>query len=154
MSGSIPVDGDDVEIMSGWNMLLDIPETPKLNSLSINGRLSFIQREETPSIHVFTNNIFVRAGELLIGTAEEPFLGNAIITLTGDTESDTVNLGGTVEGGNKILAITNHVAIYGKPRTTMSRLLVSVYRDTDQIIVDPEVDWEAGDQIYLAPTNM
>lgn len=107
VSGSIPVDGDDVEVMSGWNMLLDIAETPKLNSLSINGRLQFIQREETPDIHVFTNNIFVRAGELIIGSEEEPFEGLATITLTGDTESDTLNLGGTVEGGNKILAITN-----------------------------------------------
>ena len=38
----LPVDGDDVEIVSGWNMVLDLAETPYLNSLTINGRLQFM----------------------------------------------------------------------------------------------------------------
>ena len=42
--GKVPEEGDDVEIMSGWNMLLDINETPKLKTLTINGRLSFINQ--------------------------------------------------------------------------------------------------------------
>lgn len=40
-SGKLPVEGDEVEIMPGWNMVLDIPETPILKKLWINGRLSF-----------------------------------------------------------------------------------------------------------------
>ena len=40
--GVIPVEGDEVEILSGWNMLLDLEETPKLKTLNINGRLSLI----------------------------------------------------------------------------------------------------------------
>jgi len=34
-------------------------------------------------IHLQANYIFVRAGELLIGSATEPFRGNALITLYG-----------------------------------------------------------------------
>jgi len=64
-------------------MLLDIEETPKINILNINGRLSFIQHENTPNIHLQAKQIFVRAGELIIGSEEEPFAGDALITLLG-----------------------------------------------------------------------
>lgn len=40
-SGEVPAAGDDVEIESGWNMILDIPETPELQLLRINGILTF-----------------------------------------------------------------------------------------------------------------
>jgi hypothetical protein len=40
-SGVVPIQGDSVEIKSGWNMVLDIEETPILNILYINGRLTF-----------------------------------------------------------------------------------------------------------------
>mmetsp|Transcript_29266 Transcript_29266/g.28405 ORF Transcript_29266/g.28405 Transcript_29266/m.28405 type:complete len:216 (-) Transcript_29266:2472-3119(-) len=37
-SGALPVEGEDVEIESGWNMILDI-DPPILNIVEINGRL-------------------------------------------------------------------------------------------------------------------
>lgn len=70
--GTLPQEGDDVEIPSGWNMVLDLEETPVLASLTINGRLSFLQFEDR-NIHLKANYIFVRAGEFFIGSAEEPF---------------------------------------------------------------------------------
>ena len=70
--GKVPEEGDEVEIMSGWNMLLDINETPKLKTLTINGRLSFIQKDDF-DIHLMAEKIFVRAGEFFIGSEEEPF---------------------------------------------------------------------------------
>lgn len=69
--GVLPEEGDDVEIMSGWNMILDLEETPVLNSLTINGRLSFAQTSK--DIHLRSKLIFVRAGEFFIGSEEEPF---------------------------------------------------------------------------------
>jgi hypothetical protein len=36
---TLPVEGDDVEIKSGWNMILDIEETPVFENITINGRL-------------------------------------------------------------------------------------------------------------------
>lgn len=41
--GQLPQEGEDVEVPSGWNLILDLEETPIFNSLTINGRLSFIQ---------------------------------------------------------------------------------------------------------------
>lgn len=45
-SGEVPVDGDEVVIESGWNMVLDLEQTPLLKSLEINGRLTFLDFQE------------------------------------------------------------------------------------------------------------
>lgn len=65
------------------NIILDLPpeEMPKLKSLEINGRLVFGYGADRELI---TGNIWVRAGELWIGTPEMPFDANATINLTGD----------------------------------------------------------------------
>ena len=42
-SGVLPVDGDDVEIETNMNVVMDIYETPKLGSLEVNGKLSCLQ---------------------------------------------------------------------------------------------------------------
>jgi len=45
---TLPVEGDDVEIVAGWNMILDLEETPVFNMITINGRLSFSNNETNP----------------------------------------------------------------------------------------------------------
>lgn len=110
----LPVDGDDVEIMSGWNMVLDLAETPNLNSLTINGRLQFMQNGT--DVHLKSRQIFVRAGEFWIGSEEKPFESQATITLLGNQDDETLVLSGTVSAGNKILATTNSVKFVGAAR--------------------------------------
>ena len=39
--GVLPVEGEDVIIDPSWNMILDLPITPILSSLEINGVLTF-----------------------------------------------------------------------------------------------------------------
>ena len=99
---------------SGWNLLLDLEETPILNSLTINGRLSFIQNGQ--NVHLRSKYIFVRAGELFIGSEEAPFENEAKITLHGNQDEETLVLSGTVSAGNKILATVGDVKFYGKSR--------------------------------------
>jgi hypothetical protein len=56
----IPVEGDEVEIIPGANMILDI-ETPALYSLTINGRLTFLNDEEDPkNLTINTKSIYIR----------------------------------------------------------------------------------------------
>lgn len=64
-------------------MILDLEETPYLKSLTINGRLTFLDFQEQP-IHLKAESIFVRAGELHIGSQEVPFKNKATITLMGE----------------------------------------------------------------------
>ena len=37
----LPAEGEDVHIESGWNMTMDIPETPILRLVRVNGILNF-----------------------------------------------------------------------------------------------------------------
>lgn len=66
----LPKEGDMVEIMPGWNMIYDIPDSPILDMLTINGRLTFDNTEDRT---LRVKHLFVRTGELIIGTEDEPF---------------------------------------------------------------------------------
>ena len=93
-------------------MLLDIPNPPVLNSLKINGRLTFDDKDIT----LQARNIWVQSGQLYIGTKEKPFEHEAKIVLLGDTHDDTVVIDGAIEAGNKVLVNTGTVKMYGKSR--------------------------------------
>jgi len=66
-------------------MILDIT-TPLLNSLVINGALTFIQNDTTPqniTLNSYSVLIF-SGGQLLIGNSTNPYNGNATIILYGN----------------------------------------------------------------------
>jgi hypothetical protein len=83
-SGKVPVAGETVEIISGMNMLYDLQESPIIDMLEINGRLTF---EEGKNLHLHAKYIFVRAGELIIGNKTNPFTAHAKITLHGEKDN-------------------------------------------------------------------
>ena len=41
LPGRIPEEGDEVEIMDGWDVVYDIGTSPVFKNLQINGKLSF-----------------------------------------------------------------------------------------------------------------
>lgn len=127
--GVVPT-GGDVEIKPGENIIYDLVDSPIFDVVTVNGRLSFIDDDNTdfyPQINLNAKHIFVRAGELLIGSADVPYVHKASITLHGARADAQVKMSGTVEAGNKIIANTNLVEFYGKPRTRMTRLKAPVY---------------------------
>ena len=75
-SGRKPIAGEDVYIAPGDNIVLD-EVTPVLNLVTVNGRLSFSVDNGTQAINLQANQVYVRAGELLIGNETNPFEGNA-----------------------------------------------------------------------------
>jgi hypothetical protein len=62
---TLPKEDEDVEIEPGWNMIMDLPVTPKFKVIQINGILNF---KKDIDIHLKAEHIFVRAGELIIGS--------------------------------------------------------------------------------------
>jgi len=66
----LPKEGDDINIEPGWDMILDIEETPIFNLIRINGKLTF---KQDMNITLNAKHIFIRAGELHIGSEEEPY---------------------------------------------------------------------------------
>ena len=138
-----------------WWVELDLAETPKLNSLEINGRLTF--RRDTvalPKIKLQSGRVFVRAGEFLIGAADAPFESEAEIELLGAADSETITLGGTIDGGNKILASTNMLEFYGKSRDRMSRLHADANAGDTTITVEAGLDWAVGDDLFISSSTI
>ena len=44
-------------------------------------------------------------------------------------DDETLTLGGTVSGGNKVLATVGDIKMYGLGRSASSRLLIPAYKD-------------------------
>jgi len=55
-------------------------------------------------------------GELLIGNETNPYLGNATITLYGMKADEQIVYENAIEAGNKVLANTAIMSIFGRPR--------------------------------------
>lgn len=116
-SGAVPVEGDEVEVVSGAWIEFDIEDSPILKSLTINGRLTFKNDTEEPvdrTLHSWW--VFVRAGDLLIGHEDAPYEGVATIKLYGDPIADPIAFSMLTEGGNKGLFVVGEVKMYGKQR--------------------------------------
>jgi len=147
----LPVEGDDVHIMSGWNMILDIEETPILKLIRINGVLSF---SDEMDVHLKAKHVFVRAGELHIGNETHPYNHTAKITLYGEKDAEAMVYDNAIEAGNKVLANVGTVKMYGKPRTTkMTRLHQEANKGDTEIFVETGLDLVEGDRIALAATS-
>lgn len=148
---ALPDVGEDIEIPSGINMVLDIPETPVLKRLEINGRLTF---KEDMDINLQAKLIWVRAGELFIGNSTNPYTMNGKVTLHGDADDETLVVSPSTSAYNKVLANTGKIEIHGVERSRMSRLQLSAKKGDTTLYLEPGLDWQAGDKIYLAPTAM
>jgi hypothetical protein len=66
----LPKAGENVHIEPGWNMTLDLAETPELVLLRVNGILRF---KPDMDVHLKAKHIYVRAGELIIGSKDKPY---------------------------------------------------------------------------------
>jgi hypothetical protein len=80
-SGKVPLEGEDVVVEPGYNVVYDLEESPIYRYVQINGRLTF--KQNAPKLHFRAHYLFVRMGELIIGNETNPYLGNATITLYG-----------------------------------------------------------------------
>jgi len=150
-SKKVPIAGEDVVIEPGWNMMLDIADTPIFRMLTINGRLTF---QNDMDVHLHAKHIFVRAGELIIGSQAAPYEQNAQITLHGAKEAEAIVYDNAIEAGNKLIANVGLVSMYGKPRKQkMTRLLKETRKGDRSIMVEPGLDFVAGDRIALAATS-
>lgn len=97
-------------------------------------------------MNLHAKHIFVRAGELIIGTEEEPFVGNAQITLYGEQQSETIVFDNTIEAGNKVLSNVGYVQMYGTQRERrMFRLMESAEIGATEIQLEAGLDLVEGD---------
>jgi hypothetical protein len=150
-SGKVPVAGEDVEILPGINMLYDVEESPIINLLMINGRLTF--EDSVKDLHLKAKYIFVKTGELIIGNETNPFTKNAKITLYGEKAFQHITLSNAIEAGNKMIMNTGMISMYGVTRNQMSRMTKEAYFADTVIHVEPGLDWQSGEMIGIAPST-
>lgn len=70
----------------------------------------------------------MRAGELIAGSANEPFRKKAKIVLHGNADDETIKLSNGIEVHNKVLVNTNVVRLYGQQRSRDSRLRLTALK--------------------------
>jgi hypothetical protein len=151
--GGVPKEGDSITIESGWNMVFDLDESPIYDLISVNGKLSF---DETKSCHLRGKHIFVRAGELHIGSKEKPYQHKATITLYGEKRSATIVYDSAIEAGNKVIANNNVIRMFGKKASwKMTRLSKPALKDRDYFYVEKinGLTIQKGDRLGLYPTS-
>ena len=149
----IPQENDTIVITSDMNIIMDVEvgNCAKLRSLEINGKLTFLDGADR---ELCSHSVWVRAGELHIGNATHPFQSQAIITLLGDNTQYYWSFSTAVEAGNKNFVVTNNAYIYGTPRSARARLLETAEVGAKNITVEPGLDWQVGEKIGIAATNM
>jgi len=152
-SGEIPVEGEDVVIERAMNIIFDLQDSPLLKSLTINGRLSFLNLADEAGNHTLHSYwIFVRAGELLIGDNLTAYNGNATIKLYGAVDEESFAFAPAIEAGNKFLAVVGMAHLYGEQRDQMSRLKATALKGHTSVLVESQLDWRVGDSIVFLPT--
>jgi hypothetical protein len=116
----VPIEGDEVIIESGWNMIYDIEESPYLSKLEIRGKLTFLNNGTDRTLNTY--NLWVRSGELEIGNETHPFEGKARIMLLGDNTENYWAFHRSIEAGNKNFVVTGTARLFGQPRDLTARL--------------------------------
>jgi len=94
-------------------MVFNLNPSPVYKLIRVNGNLTF---ENSTDTHLKCKHLFVRAGELNIGTPEYPMEKNARLTLYGERNAETIVYDNAIEAGNKLIANVNKIRMYGKPR--------------------------------------
>lgn len=148
-NGSVPGEGDVAAITEDMHVVLD-ESTPDLEAVRVHGgTLEFARRD----LELTAGNIRVmNGGEFRVGTEEDPFTHEAVITLTG-TRKD---LPGHEHCGVKgLCAHGAKLALHGATGETWTQLADGATAEPGDtsITVEERVGWEAGDEIVLASTD-
>jgi hypothetical protein len=99
-------------------------------------------------------HIFVRAGELHVGSKEEPFNATAKIVLYGEKSAMAIVYDNAVEAGNKLIANVNKIFMYGKPRgKTLTRLEAPANKGSTNFTIEKGLDFVPSDRLALMATS-
>ena len=145
------MEGDSLHIPAGLHLLVDIPKTPKLNAVIVEGSLIFAPDASADHVRTFNASyVMVRGGYMEVGTEEFPYTSKLIITMYGSKESAEIPI-----YGNKVIAVRHgQLEMHGVPRVpTWTELETTVLPGATTITLHTAVDWQAGEVIVIAPTG-
>src|SRR5690349_12585242 len=134
--GKVPGAGDAVTIGRDRNIVLDVTP-PALRSLTIDGKLSFADDRD---IGLETDWIYLRGGELAIGSEAEPYRHTASITLTDKVPGEDIN----TMGDRGILLMGGTLNLHGDREHTWTKLASTAQRGSAEIQVLDASGWRRG----------
>jgi len=126
-------------------VVLDVAP-PALRSLTIDGKLSF---SDDRDIELKTEWIYLRGGELQIGSEANPHTRNATITLTDKFPGEDIN----TMGDRGIVLMRGTLNLHGDRQHTWTKLAKTAEAGSARIEVLNAREWRKGDQIVLASTD-
>ena len=129
-------------------ILLD-EDTPALGPLTIEGELTF---KSGSNVELRADVVRVRAGGALrAGSATTPHQGRATVTL-GATNMNDDSAGMGTRG--ILVSAGGRLELFGAaPAVPWTRLNAHANAATTSLTLEKSVDWRAGDQIVVAPTE-
>ena len=115
----VPAAGAVVTIGNGMDVVLDV-NTPPLNGLTINGKLSFANNRDVE----LTTEWIMLHGELEIGTEKSPHTRKATITFTNNVKDEDISgVGGTTDRVDRgIMLMGGTLNLHGDRQNTWSKL--------------------------------
>ncbi len=143
-NGSLPKAGEVVTIAADQTVILD-GTTPPLGGLNILGKLIL----EGSNIHLTSNWITVK-GQLLIGTQAQPFMGDAVITLTGKPQDSVDHI------GNRVIAVMDGgtFEVFAEaPAKSWTKLARNAEAGSSQLTLEDNITWQVGDTIVVASSD-
>lgn len=142
--GQVPGVGENVTIADGQSVALD-DDTAPLAGLTIWGSLEFCREDLA-----LTADWVMVHGRLDIGSENHPFEQQATITLTGDDTQQSIMGMGT----RGLMVMGGQLELHGTPpQTVWSKINAHAAAGTTQLTMMEDVDWQAGDQLVIAPTD-
>eukprot|EP00361_Fabrea_salina_P003869 CAMPEP_0202427040 /NCGR_PEP_ID=MMETSP1345-20130828/1320_1 /ASSEMBLY_ACC=CAM_ASM_000843 /TAXON_ID=342563 /ORGANISM="Fabrea Fabrea salina" /LENGTH=3382 /DNA_ID=CAMNT_0049037631 /DNA_START=76 /DNA_END=10221 /DNA_ORIENTATION=+ len=149
-NSELPKAGDIVTVPNDWDLILDM-DTPVLSYIEVQGRLTF---DRNASATLNSNWVFIRGGEIVSGSPERPIPPEIThtIQLHGEYDSPSFAFDGSIEAGNKVLAIAGKLQMHGYPKKSWTSLEQDAHPG-DSFIFVKAVDWKVGDEIVIAPSG-
>ena len=146
--GPPPVEGDSVWIQPGQRILYDV-SSPRLYMLIIQGEFIFDRTDLT----LDANYIFVmgKGSAFVVGTEDEPFLHQALITLHGSPVSKEIPLYGA-----KVLACREcTLDLHGRPHLdgrVHTKLAATAEAGNATLVLTEPVDWPPNSMAFVSST--
>lgn len=157
----LPEDGDKVTIPLGHCIIIDVHECamPRLKFLEVNGLLKSLDTGSAgaPGVPraIYANNIWVRAGELQIGTPEVRYNSRFTIKLLGGSREDNWAFSAGTAVGNKALVVTGTLSLHGPVKTVTKTRLTMPLEGYNDATVAHVAAWDgikgAADQTDSSP---
>src|SRR5690606_21357514 len=143
--GKVSAAGDAVTIARNMDVVLDV-DPPALRSLTVDGKLRFANDRD---VNLETEWIYLRGGELHIGSEAQPYTRKATITLTDKFPGEDIN----TMGDRGIMLMRGKLSLHGDREHTWTKLARTAEAGSNRIEVLDASGWRQGDEIVLASTD-